>query len=181
MWELDDKEARVLKVEAFKMCFWRGLLKVSQTARRSNQSIPKEINPEYSVEELMLKLKLQYFGHLMWRADSLEKTLMPGKIEGKSRQGRQRMRWLVSITDSVGMNLSKLWEMEKGQGAWHATVHEVAKSRTWLSDWTTTAGEMTVPGSMPFLSSTLSPCFPHLFSFHPLIWTSFTFFLCIFP
>ena len=153
------KKPECWRTDASKLCFWRRLSKVSQTARRSKQSIPKETHPEYSMEELMLKLKLQYFGHLMWRADSLEKTLMLGRIEGKRRRGQQRMRWLVSITDSVDMNLSKIM---KGQGAWHATVHGVAKSWTWLSNWTTTAGEMTMPGSMPFLPSTLSPYFPHL-------------------
>ena len=104
-------------------------LRVPWTARKSNQSFPKEINPEYSLEGLMLKLKLQYFGHLMQRTDSLEKTLMLGKIEGRRRRGWQRIKWLDSITNSVDMNLSKLWEIMKDRGAWHAAVHGVSK--TW--------------------------------------------------
>ena len=109
-------------------------MRVPWTARRSNQSIPKEVSPEYSLEGLMLKLKLQYFGPLMQRADSLEKTLMLGKTEGGRRRGRQRMRWLDGITDSVGMSLSQLQEMVKGRKAWHAVVHGVAKSWTRLRD-----------------------------------------------
>ena len=132
------KKAEYWRIDAFKLWFWRRVLRVPWTARRSNQSILKEISPEDSLEGLMLKLKLQYFGHLMRRTDSLEKTLMLGKIEGKRRRGWQTMRWLDGISKSMNMRLSELRETVKDRESWHAAVHGAAKSQTWLSDWITT-------------------------------------------
>ena len=144
MWELlDHKEGWAPRIDIFELWGWRSLLRVPWAARRSSQSILKKINSEYSLKGLMLPLKLQYFGHLIQIPNSLKKTLMLGKIEGKRGRGRQKMRWLYSITGSMDMNVSKLQEIVKDRRDWCATVHGVSKSQTWLSNWTTATTKYT--------------------------------------
>ena len=142
------KKAEHRRIDSFELWHWRRLLRVPWTARRSNQSILKEISPEYSLEGLMLKLKLQSFGHLMQRTDSFEKTLMLGKIEG-GRRGWQRTRWLDGISNLMDMSLSKLWELVMNRKAWRAAIHRVAKNRTWLSDWMELSNNLRYPEGRP--------------------------------
>ena len=162
-------KAELQRIDAFELWCWRRLLRVPWTARRSNQSVLKEINPEYSLEGLMLKLKVQNFGHRMWRADTLEITWMLGKTEGRRRMGWQQTRWLDGIIDSMGTSLSKLQEIVKDREGWHAAVNGVTKSQTWLSDWLpTTMNEMM--NSLMLLLYCFRVYLPHVYNTSNSIW-----------